>query len=61
MDAVAGGKTKDMLVATGLSAERAAVVCGGGIPAAPQEEAPSEARPATSDYAVSDIARNASS
>jgi 5-methyltetrahydrofolate--homocysteine methyltransferase len=59
MDAVATGKTQDMLVATGVSAERAAVVCGGGIPPVAEETAPPEVRPPTSDYAVSDIARNA--
>jgi 5-methyltetrahydrofolate--homocysteine methyltransferase len=64
MDAISTGKTKDALLATGASEDQAASFCGGGLPTPPSDSRPPSptARanvPSTSDYAESDITRNA--
>jgi 5-methyltetrahydrofolate--homocysteine methyltransferase len=64
MDAICTGKTKDILIETGVDQDRAAAFCGGGLasPPSPQGSPPfSTARanaPSTSDYADSDITRD---
>jgi 5-methyltetrahydrofolate--homocysteine methyltransferase len=63
MDAICTGKTKDMLVATGVAEERAGAYCGGGLATIPgqfdgSEDGSAEAGPSQEDFAVSDIARD---
>jgi 5-methyltetrahydrofolate--homocysteine methyltransferase len=65
MEAISTGKTREMLVTTGVEESRAAAYCGGGLPAIPgantgdktsNDDAP---KVSTSDFAVSDIDRSA--
>ena len=63
MDAICTGKTKEMLMHTGVEELRAAHFCGGGLPPTPGATATLEVSdapkgPSTSDFAVSDIARD---
>jgi len=60
MDAICTGKTKEMLVATGVADDRAAAYCGGGfagIPGAQTGPQSQDARPSPDDFAVSDVSR----
>jgi 5-methyltetrahydrofolate--homocysteine methyltransferase len=60
MEAISTGKTKDMLVATGVAEERASAYCGGGL-VSPEFGLPTsevEAGPSVEEFAVSDIDRN---
>lgn len=59
MEAISTGKTRDMLVATGVPDDRAAAYCGGGFAGIPRDHAVSDAGPSTSDFAISDIDRKA--
>lgn len=63
MDAICTGKTREMLVATGMEETRAAHYCGGGLAPpttcqSPITDAPTVAGK-TTDFAVSDISREA--
>ncbi len=63
MDAICTGKTKEMLMHTGVEELRAAHFCGGGLPSTPGATATIEVLdapkgPSTSDFAISDIARD---
>ncbi|HUO07645.1 MAG TPA: methionine synthase [Phycisphaerae bacterium] len=64
MDAICTGKTKDMLVHTGVSEDRAIAYCGGGLPSLSVGDRANNdddiaKGPTHSDFAVSDINRNA--
>ncbi|MGN6367109.1 MAG: methionine synthase [Phycisphaerae bacterium] len=64
MDAICTGKTKDMLVQTGVTEERAAAFCGGGLPTISIGDKTNNddgipKGPSQSDFAISDIDRNA--
>jgi 5-methyltetrahydrofolate--homocysteine methyltransferase len=62
MDHIATGRTKEMLLATGVEDSRALAYCGGGLPTLPPSEFKTDssttpALPASSEYAISDISR----
>jgi 5-methyltetrahydrofolate--homocysteine methyltransferase len=59
MEAISTGKTREMLVQTGVAEERAVAYCGGGFAGIPGDSATTRAGPSTSEFAVSDIDRNA--
>ncbi len=62
MDAICTGKTKDVLVASGVGEERAAAYCGGGLAAVPIQNSEFGIQndgASTAEYAVSDILRAA--
>ncbi len=62
MDAISTGRTADMLVETGFADDRAAAVCGGGIPAISTakvaDKVSDPAKPKVTDFVVSDIKRD---
>ena len=65
MDAICTGKTKDMLVQTGATEDRAAIYCGGGLPSIAAVSGDKTNNddgipkgPSTADFAVSDIRRD---
>jgi 5-methyltetrahydrofolate--homocysteine methyltransferase len=59
MEAISTGKTKDMLVQTGVPDDRAAAYCGGGFAGIPGDSAAAvETGPSPGEFAVSDIDRN---
>jgi 5-methyltetrahydrofolate--homocysteine methyltransferase len=69
MEAVCTGHTREMLVQTGVADDRAQLYCGGGLPSLASlnlgdklnndDGIPLPPGPATTDFAPSDIARNA--
>jgi len=56
MDHISTGRTKEMLVATGVAEERAVAYCGGGL-AGVTSVADDPSKPSLTDFAVSDIDR----
>jgi 5-methyltetrahydrofolate--homocysteine methyltransferase len=61
MDAICTGNTKKMLLETGVQEDRAIAYCGGGLPSITNCDLPITAEqpgPSTSEFAVSDIARD---
>jgi 5-methyltetrahydrofolate--homocysteine methyltransferase len=65
MDAICTGKTKEMLVQTGVEESRAGAYCGGGLPSIPGATSGNKTnnedgvpKVSTADFAISDIDRN---